>query len=247
MCASASRAGASVLQDGLVLTHVTTGCRCKPLCHYAGRRMRGANPATFFPRCYDLGDACGRRAFAAAFRSAAAASLLRRLLADGCFSPTGSILSCVRHCRVLAAPGDVPLSCVSSTTRYSPLASWKVGPSTHTRLQWALPPGTPFRRCLFHSSAGAQQCLDGCNAMCACRRAHREPRAAGAGGAGPLRPCADAAHGPRCLGPHPGGALLRQRRTACKLRQLCSSWQTFFNSCQSQQQSSGRGQHARAS
>ena len=67
---------------------------CKPLCRYPGRRMRGASPATFFPRCYDLGDAGGRRAFEAAFRSAAAASLLRRLLADGCFSPTGDLLCC---------------------------------------------------------------------------------------------------------------------------------------------------------
>ena len=57
--------------------------------------MRGANPATFFPRCYDLGDSSGRRAFEAAFRLAAAASLLRRLLLDGCFSPTGDLLSCV--------------------------------------------------------------------------------------------------------------------------------------------------------
>lgn len=57
--------------------------------------MRGANPATFFPRCYDLGDASDRRAFEAAFRSAAAASLLRRLLVDGCFLPTGDLLSCV--------------------------------------------------------------------------------------------------------------------------------------------------------
>lgn len=53
------------------------------------RRLRGANPASFFPRSYDLSDACGRRAFEVAFRSTAAASLLRRLLADGCFSATG--------------------------------------------------------------------------------------------------------------------------------------------------------------
>ena len=91
---------------------------CKPLCRYPGRRMRGASPATFFPRCYDLGDAGGRRAFEAAFRSAAAASLLRRLLADGCFSPTGDLLCC--------APVPVNSDLRPGTSRHA--AQWRHTP-----------------------------------------------------------------------------------------------------------------------
>jgi len=53
------------------------------------RRLRGVDPAAFFPRCFELGDPFSRGAFEAAFRAAAAAALLRRLLADNCFCATG--------------------------------------------------------------------------------------------------------------------------------------------------------------